>query len=677
MKRKKLTLITFEREAKERYLADLNSILGDYLDIEGYSLREGLTQFAGADLVVISSPSATRFVKPYLASDVEIVYLARTFILDNIKKLLNLPPGTKAMLVDYSYDTCMDIISVLHEIGMNHIDFTPVYPGMNAKDLPALDLAITPGLLSYVPAGVHNVIDIGWTVTDASTIMEIATKLNIFDGKIEERLIRYSSRTTPIHSGLTLALKSSGKLKHQWDTILDVIDDGVMVIDDKGAVLPYNKRFLKIFGLRDKDADLAAQGQGPKNPCRALIERALASDTLENVLIKLPQIGKSIVVTKKPLVVHSSLYGHIVIIKDVTEIQNLENQLRQQLTDKGLIAKYRFENIVGTSRLMADCIAKAKKIARSDATVLITGESGTGKELFAQSIHNASDRRNKPFVAINCAALPPTLLESELFGYEEGAFTNAKRGGKKGLFEVAHGGTLFLDEIGDIPVSVQVKLLRVLQEREVMRIGATSILPVDVRVIAATNQNLRELVQKGEFRKDLYYRLNILTLHLPPLRERREDIGCLIEDILAAINCGHKKLDDNVRHILDNYRWDGNVRELKSCIEYMAYMGGDILTADDLPPDFRAGLAGWQVESDLFSVLLPREKKIALAILSILKRRRAGRRMLSDLLAAQGIDASEHEVRRVAEFLAELQLIEYGKGRTGALLTDKGRLAGY
>ncbi|HMM21758.1 MAG TPA: sigma 54-interacting transcriptional regulator [Selenomonadales bacterium] len=672
MKRKKLILFTFEREAKERYLADLKSFLGDYLDIEGYCLRDNVAGLIEADLAVISSPSATPFIKPHLADNVEIIYLARTFILETARKLLDLPAGTKAMLVDYSYDTCMDIISALHEIGMNHVDFTPVYPGMEAGNAADMDIAITPGLLSYVPPGVRQVIDIGWTVTDASTIMEIAIKLNVYNDRIEERLVGYSNRITPIHSGLIFALKSSGKLKNQWDTILNVIDDGVMMLDENNNILLGNKRLLKIFGLKETETYLLQPGHNES--CRSVISRVSGSETLENILIKLPQTNKSVVVTKKPLVVHNHSYGSIVIVKDVTEIQSLESQLRKQLTDKGLVAKYKFEDIVGYSKPLQDCIARARKIARSDAAVLITGESGTGKELFAQSIHNASDRRKKPFVAINCAALPPSLLESELFGYEEGSFTNAKKGGKKGLFELAHTGTLFLDEIGDLPVGVQVKLLRVLQEREVMRIGATSILPVDVRVIAATNRHLRELAQKGEFRRDLYYRLNMLTLHLPALRERKEDIPRLAEDILAAVGCRHKKLDDNVLGLFERYPWDGNVRELKSYVEYMAYMGGDVLTEEDLPPDFQLGMDSHGPDNgEVFAGLLPREKTLAKAMLKVWRARNAGRRVLYELLAAQGIDTSEHELRRMMDVLAGLQIIEYGNGRAGARLTAKGR----
>lgn len=659
------------RDANKQYMENLEHFFHDYATIEGWSLQDGIKAQLDGDLLVMADPTTTLFVRPHLLKDIPLVYLSRTFVFENAKKLMELPRGTKVLLVDYSYNTCMKVISALYEIGIKHIDFFPCYFGMAEDDIPAYDIAATPGLLSYVPAGVETVIDIGWTVVDSSTVMEIAVKLNIFDDIIEERLVRYSDKITPIQSQQRYALEHSGKLKTLLDTMLNVINDGVIVFDNDLNILFNNKQFVKMINPRNKDLPLET-GEG--GPFRDLLERITAADLLEDVLIKLPQHNKGFVVTKKPLTVHNTQCGHVVIIKDVSAIQDLENNLRKQLANKGLVAKYRFEDIVGQSKLMAECISRAKKIARIETNVLITGESGTGKELFAQSIHNTSGRRNKPFVAINCAALPPTLLESELFGYEDGAFTNARKGGKKGLFELAHEGTLFLDEIGDLPISTQVKLLRVLQEKEVMRIGATSILPVNVKVIAATNLNLRELVQKGEFRKDLYYRLNTLTLHLPALRERRGDIPFLIEDVLGEIGCGHKRLEERAMSLLYNYPWDGNVRELKGCIEYMAYMGGDLLTSDDFPPDLQIGMTE-KKEGDLcFTGLLPYEKKIAVAILKDLKIRSVGRRFLYSLLVSQGIETSEHEVRRILDILVKMQLVEFGKGRTGTKITDKGQL---
>lgn len=248
---------------------------------------------------------------------------------------------------------------------------------------------------------------------------------------------------------------------------------------------------------------------------------------------------------------------------------------RKKLHDQGLMAKYQFTDIMGGSLLLINTITQARKFARTRSTVLITGESGTGKELFAQSIHNESDRRRGPFVAVNCAALPENLLESELYGYEEGAFTGAKRGGKPGLFELAHGGTIFMDEIGELGPQLQVRLLRVIQQKEVMRVGGDKVMSVDVRIITATNRNLLEAVKKGNFREDLYYRLNVLPLNVPPLRERTEDIPPLFTHFLNRNRAG-KALGNIPAQILSRlkgYSWPGNVRELENLVERYCAIG--------------------------------------------------------------------------------------------------------
>jgi transcriptional regulator with PAS, ATPase and Fis domain len=250
-------------------------------------------------------------------------------------------------------------------------------------------------------------------------------------------------------------------------------------------------------------------------------------------------------------------------------------------------AKYSLSNIIGISPKIKETKDKLLRIAQSKSTVLIMGESGVGKELFAHAIHNESSRSDFPFIRLNCAAIPEALFESELFGYEEGAFTGAKKGGKAGKFELANGGTLFLDEIGDIPLFLQGKLLRVLQEKELDKVGSKKSSPIDVRIVAATNKNLESLVEKGLFRHDLYFRLNILSLVVPPLRERKEDIPLLISHFLFTLNDElgvYKKISEEVIELMTNYNWPGNVRELMNVIEKMLLNSEEnILTVKDVP----------------------------------------------------------------------------------------------
>jgi len=312
------------------------------------------------------------------------------------------------------------------------------------------------------------------------------------------------------------------------------------------------------------------------------------------------QTGQTAIVHRIPVLDDKGdvLYGFgLVLFQDMEEFKNiveknklLETELyhyKKQLK-KILGANYNWDNIIGSSLKMSQVKFMGRKAAQTDSTVLIVGESGTGKELFAHAIHNDSKINDNPFVKLNCAAIPSELLESELFGYEEGAFTGAKKGGKIGKFELANEGTIFLDEIGDMPLSMQAKLLRVLQEREIERLGATKPIQIDVRVIAATNRNLMELVKKGQFREDLYYRLNIMLIELPSLRERLEDMDQLIEMLLIKISSKLGKhvvkVSDGALKMLKDYQWPGNVRELENTLERAINLAeGDAILPNHIP----------------------------------------------------------------------------------------------
>lgn len=266
------------------------------------------------------------------------------------------------------------------------------------------------------------------------------------------------------------------------------------------------------------------------------------------------------------------------------ETSRVMTTVRRELIGSGHYARYRFSDIIGCSRALMEAKEIAEKVARTNLTVLIEGENGTGKELLASAIHNASDRCRKPFVAINLSALPDQLIESELFGYEEGAFTGARKKGKIGLFQQAAGGTIFLDEIGDISPKMQTKLLRVIQERQIMRVGGNRIIPVDVRIIAATNRNLKKMIKENEFRKDLYYRLHEGYVHLPSLAARREDIPMLIEYWQKELFASEKKISKDGMRLLMKHDWPGNVRELQNLVKFaFAVCENDVITARDLP----------------------------------------------------------------------------------------------
>lgn len=270
------------------------------------------------------------------------------------------------------------------------------------------------------------------------------------------------------------------------------------------------------------------------------------------------------------IVVNGQVTGAVVIFQTVTQLQQMEARVRRRIYASGHVARFVFDDIIGTSPAIRQRIEIAKEFALTQSSIMILGETGVGKEVFAQSIHNYNSRRPGPFVAVNCAALPSNILESELFGYVGGAFTGANPKGKPGLFELAHGGTIFLDEICEMEYPTQGKLLRVLQEKKVMRLGSDSVIPVDVRIIAASNKNLKTLVNENRFRSDLYYRLNVLELRIPPLRKRKDDIKALAQFFLeqhAGIAKRHLKLAPSAMQALTHYAWPGNIRELQNTIE--------------------------------------------------------------------------------------------------------------
>jgi len=314
-----------------------------------------------------------------------------------------------------------------------------------------------------------------------------------------------------------------------------------------------------------------------------------------------------------PIQVDGQITGAIITFQDITRIQEMEARFRNEVLAKKFVARYTFDDIAGTSLRITEARRISREMAAVEATVLISGESGTGKELFAQSIHNESPRRNGPFVALNCAALPPSLLESELFGYVEGAFTGATKKGKPGLFEMAHRGTIFLDEISEMDKYGQSRLLRVLQEKQVMRLGDDKNIPVDVRIIAATNRNLSTLIEESQFRQDLYYRLKVLTLKLPPLRARTGDIEVLSETFIRKYNQlhgKHLKFTPETYECLAQYAWPGNIRELMFFIERLIVIANEKIVTPDVIKKY------WEESDDELSSSFPMKKNVANGLLS-------------------------------------------------------------
>lgn len=365
-------------------------------------------------------------------------------------------------------------------------------------------------------------------------------------------------------------------------TIFESTYDAIFVADGNGVALRVNSACERLWGIKKEDfigrstLDMEKEGFFHPSVTRLVLESKKKSSTIQKT-----RTGKTLLVVGTPVMDENGKILRIInASRDITEIDQLKQELQES---KEISERYQREiqklrlkdqkslkKIIYRSSIMEKLIEQAKKVAEFDSTVLISGESGVGKEVLANIIHESSNRFEKPFVKINCGAIPESLLESELFGYEKGAFTGANKDGKMGLFQLADHGTIFLDEIGEMPLPLQVKILRVLQEREIQRIGGTKPIKVNIRVIAATNKNLKELIQQGNFREDLYYRLNVVPLEIPPLRKRKEDIPVLVDYFTRNFNSKygtHKKFSLEAIQEIQKFEWKGNIRELQNCVE--------------------------------------------------------------------------------------------------------------
>lgn len=379
------------------------------------------------------------------------------------------------------------------------------------------------------------------------------------------------------------------------EIIFDSIYNGVMVTDPDGFVIYFNTPYGRFLGVNPKEQIGKHCTQVIENTRMQIVAKTGKEEINQSHSIR----GQNMVVQRIPIKKDGkviAVFGQV-MFKDVRDVGRLAKKLsllesKVELYEQELISlratRYTFDSIAGNSETIKALKMEALKAAATNLPVLITGESGTGKELFAQAIHNASPRRLNPFVRINCAAIPRELMESELFGYDRGAFTGAKYKGKPGKFELAHRGTLFLDEIGDLPLEMQPKLLRVLEEKEVERVGGTSLIRVDFRLIAASNQNLELMMTDGRFRKDLFYRLNVISLNIKPLRERPDDIIPLSQHILKQLALEYSfptiGIDSKAEDILTRYDWPGNCRELCNVLERtVSSLEGNVITASGLP----------------------------------------------------------------------------------------------
>lgn len=662
---KRLALITDQRNSQlgDVLTQDLKEVLSGRVEIRNHffdALEPG--ERIEADVVLVTTESRALEAQNHVAEARRILVVHRTIRESDAYRIFNIPPGTEVLVVNNLPETTLQMVALMQQLEFRHLKFVPYEEG---GDYAHISIAITPGERNLVPPHIATIIDIGHRCIDISTFIEILNRLRIADRGIDQRLHQYAQSNVNLDTGVNHQYKELFRRTLELDAVINLAHEGILLLNDQGRIALHNQALGEMLSLKESVVGCDPEVLPPE------IQEVLAQKVVEDLIVETR--GRSLVVNRKDIAQFGEPVGSYFNFQEVTYIRHLEQNLSRKLRERGLLARYTFEDVLCHSPRMAQCLELARRIAGSDFTVLIMGESGTGKELLAQSIHNASSRAMHPFVAVNCAAVPENLLESELFGYVGGSFTGALREGREGLFEQANHGTVFLDEIGDMPPMLQAKLLRVLQERQIMRVGSSKVTQVNIRVIAATNRNLRERIRKGLFREDLYYRLNALSLVVPPLRERPEDLFPLLEHFLAEQSAGDLAFTPEARDVLARYAWPGNIRELANVANHITLMADDPVTVKALPSHLLGRLEAFESESAVLARRCGLER--ARAVLEVLDRlggQGAGRRAVAEALAEGGAALSEGEVRGVLKVLGELELVRARTGREGSGLTEKG-----
>lgn len=633
---------------------DLLTVLGDCADVIIYFANQ-LEEHTliDTDVVLVLDSDKIYQLQPHIKHNESILFVERTFRKENLEFLYSIKKGTSVLVVNSTWPTTVETVEHLYKATRGHLRYIPYIPETRYD---GVNIAVTPGERSYVPSFIKEVYDIQNRCISMYTFIRLMNMLNISGSQYSRRLLRYSSAIVSIDSSIDKQYKELILKNLLLENISTKGNVGIAVTDESYHVVYHNKKASDMLKLPQLSGDLRAillKLDETIDIGREFVE------TLSQNLIPRLLISKSVMESPDGIGAE-----YCFEIRDEVYIKDLGNSLSAEMKKKGLTARYTFDDMNTVSRIMEEAISYAKKVAVSNYPVLITGETGSGKELVAQSIHNASHRRYGPFVAVNCAALPESLLESQLFGYEKGAFTGADAKGKIGLFEQAHGGSIFLDEIGDMPVLLQTRLLRVLQERQIMRLGGDRYIDVDVRVIAATNQDLEKLIQKSAFRMDVLFRINTFEIALPPLRSRRKDISLLLNKMTDGKS---ESIPLQSLELLNHYPFPGNVRELQNVANYI-----NVIAADIPPYIKRYGQKQLSIEPPVLDSLSALETKAFLQAVEQRGCNSIGRDKLRLLLNEQGYRIGEHRIKSAAAQLVSLGYLEIPRGRSGMRLTPLG-----
>ncbi len=676
--KRSIFFVSLRQDTAVYYLAELQELFKGEVELATYSFEDESPPAPQPDATVILTAGPASYARCLDVFPKEKLLLFRrdisfSYYLDQI---FLLPPGTRVLVVNEIEEASRETVRQLQEKGVDHVEYVPHWEGCDT-DISGINVALSPGMFRYCPPGITEKIDMRRRHLSVSTFIELLQRLDLGLDYLE-RLMEYHSNLL-FHTYKRLSEQHSRALRLQktLESILSNMADAIVFTEDD-QIVECNHAAEKLF--RCKRDYLRGRP----------LPEILGSEHAE---LDMPNGSNVLTVNKaKYLCTRTNITTNLSPAKDtrlytitaVSDVENMEAHVRKLLyLPQGKAAKHRFSDIIAAGESMTRVVETAKEMARSPlgAAILITGESGTGKELFAQAIHDASSRAKHPFVAVNFGAIPDNLVESELFGYESGAFTGAHKAGKKGLFEVALHGTIFLDEIGNASSWIQARLLRVLEEKELMRLGGTRVIPVDVRVIAATNRDLAAMCREGTFRPDLYHRLNVFPLKIPPLRERKE----CIKKMIAYFQSHHVRkrvFSKEAEACIYQYDWPGNARELKNMIDFLTLKpGADTIQFADLPPDMQTAFSQARTDSvreealPLLTGCAPPD--VLYAVLQLFAQhgvRPLGRERMVGELARRGFPLGEARYRALTTRMAELDLLEKRRTKQGTAITAKGRM---
>ena len=679
MREKPLLMVcTYNARVKDFICQSISNLIGHLVEIQGCSREEKFFASEVPDLILVSSSYAVKFAEESFPG-VPIILADRVLTGINIEQVLAIPAGTKVVVFSNPKGVVLEMINLLIQAGLNHVIYEGYWPGKDL-DLNQFDYAITPGMRYTCSHPFKHLIDLHERALSVRTFVQILVKLGLPLNYVDIFENRYFRLHIEACRRVVKELGHSRQLEHAQSMILDQIDEAIISAKQDGSFLFANRHAQRYFSLTE-----GLEIKGDLQRAILALDRAPLQETAnvygtvqQSQDVALNIDGESFLCRKNIIISDETQVFYA--FRRLEQIQELARSARNKLYTQEFSARYTFRDIWGHHKQLRHNKVIAREFAKTEQTILLTGESGTGKELMAQAIHNASARADMPFVAINLAAIPQTLVESELFGYESGAFTGARKGGKSGLFEIANHGTIFLDEIGDAPLGVQVLLLRVLEERVITRVGGLHPMAVDVRIIAATNQPLRELIEAGKFRSDLYYRLNVLSIQTLPVREMKNEIISFLQFYFQQLSGEQKHFSEEAVRLLESYPWPGNFRELKNVVEYLNYTTSmeDTITPEMLPAYLLQELRHSSGESsgmlEELDTLL--QEPLLLKILQLLQEaspKGVGRGYLMTALAQAGLPASEREVKRCLTTLNQRGWAHSGNTRQGTFLTGQGR----